>query len=231
MLRFLPPLLLLLVSTRSVEAQVVPTDSAAVIYAYIQGADTIAFEGVRHESASLRGVLVAPGRPRLVWEHQLAEGAPTLLSLAIYPPGGAGSILPLQETDFLTVGDIVLVTTTRQGERTAQPLPTTPGAIPLLGRSMLHTAYLAWFAQQAHRDSLTLFITSSGKTVHAATTVRGEQISLMVDGLEIITTWSEGTLLTVSVPSQALKVVRLARQAGEDAGGPVAAGGGRSDVG
>jgi hypothetical protein len=53
--------------------------------------------------------------------------------------------------------------------------------------------------------------------VHAATTVRGEQISLMVDGLEIITTWSEGTLLTVSVPSQALKVVRLTRQAGEDA--------------
>jgi hypothetical protein len=216
MLRFLAPLLLLLVSTRSVEAQVVPTDSAAVIYAYIQGADTIAFEGVRLESASLRGVLVAPGRPRLVWEHQLAEGAPTLLSLAIYPPG-AWSVLPLQETDFLTVGDSVMVTTTRQGERTAQRLPTTPGAIPLLGRSMLHTAYLAWFAQQAHRDSLTLFITSSGKTVHAATTVRGEQISLMVDGLEIITTWSEGTLLTVSVPSQALKVVRLTRQAGEDA--------------
>jgi hypothetical protein len=39
----------------------------------------------------------------------------------------------------------------------------------------------------------------------------------MVDGLEIITTWSEGTLLTVSVPSQALKVVRLARQAPEGA--------------
>jgi len=92
---------------------------------------------------------------------------------------------------------------------------------------MLHTAYLAWFAQQAHRDSLTLFITSSGKTVHAAATVRGEQIALTVDGLEIISTWSESTLLTVTVPSQALKVVRLDRQAPDGAAWESSGAGGR----
>ena len=227
MRRFLAPLLLLLAFARAAEAQTVTTDSSAVVYAYIQGADTIAFEGVRLESGSVHGVFVVPNRPRLAWEHQLEGGAPTLLSLAVYPPASAGGILPLQETDFLAVGDSMLVTTTVQGERTAQRLPTRPGAIPLLGRSMLHTAYLAWYAQQAHRDSLTLFITSSGKTVHAAATVRGEQIVLTVDGLEIISTWRESTLLTVTVPSQALKVVRLDRQAPDGAAWESSGAGGR----
>jgi len=132
MRRSLAPLLLLLTFARAAEAQAVTTDSTAVVYAYIQGADTIAFEGVRLESGSVRGVFVVPDRPRLAWEHQLEGGAPTLLRLGVYPPAGAGGILPLQETDFLAVGDSMLVTTTVQGERTAQRLPTRPGAIPLL---------------------------------------------------------------------------------------------------
>lgn len=184
-------------------------DTTAAVFVYLQAGDTIAFEAIRQDSAVIRGVLVQRDRPRLNWDHRVTDGTPGLLTISMYPPNAPGDIVPLQETDFVSVGDSVLVTT-RTGDKTqVQRVPSTSGAVPLLGRSMLHTAILAWYAQQAKRDTLPVFVSASGRTVSVLAQVRGDTILLSVEGLDIVSTWRDGSLIDVEVPSQALRVVRL----------------------
>jgi hypothetical protein len=103
-----------------------------------------------------------------------------------------------------------MLVTTRTGNGTQhQRVSSAKGAVPLLARSVLHTAILAWYAQQAKRDTLPVYVTGSGRTVPVVAEVRGDTILLSVDGLEIISTWSDGRLVEVQVPSQALRVVRV----------------------
>lgn len=184
-------------------------DTTAAVFVYLQAGDTIAFEAIRQDSAVIRGVLVQRDRPRLNWDHLVTDGTPGLLTISMYPPNAPGDIVPLQETDFVSVGDSVLITT-RTGDKTQyQRVPSTKGAVPLLGRSMLHTAILAWYAQQAKRDTLPVFVSASGRTVPVLARVRGDTILLSVEGLDIVSTWRDGSLIDVEVPSQALRVVRL----------------------
>jgi hypothetical protein len=185
------------------------SDTLAAVYVYIQAGDTVAFEAVRQDSAVLRGVFVQPDRPRVNWDHLLADGAPALLTISIYPPNAPGDVVPLQETDILSVGDSMLVTTRTWNGTQHQRVSSAKGAVPLLARSVLHTAILAWYAQQAKRDTLPVYVTGSGRTVPVVAEVRGDTILLSVDGLEIISTWSDGRLVEVQVPSQALRVVRV----------------------
>ena len=185
------------------------SDTLAAVYVYIQDGDTIAFEAIRHDSAVIRGVFVQPDRPRVNWDHLVTDGTPGLLTISIYPPNAPGDVVPLQETDLVSVGDNILVTT-RTGDKTQyQQVASTKGAIPLLARSVLHTAILAWYAQQAKRDTLPVYVTGSGRTVPVVAEVRGDTILLTVDGLAVVSTWSDDRLVDVQVPSQALRVVRV----------------------
>lgn len=205
-------LLLLLVSLLSPltsRAQSAKRDTTAAVFVYLQAGDTIAFEAVRQDSSVLRGVIVSPSRPRVNWEHFLTDGVPGMLTLSIFPPDAPGEVIPLEEYDYLSLGDSIAVTASVDGRSRTQRLPSVKNAVPLLGRSMLHTAYLAWYAQKAHRDTLPVFVTASGRTVQVITQVRGDSISLVVDGLEIITTWRDGALIDVAVPSQSLRIERV----------------------
>jgi hypothetical protein len=74
---------------------------------------------------------------------------------------------------------------------------------------MTHIAYLGFYAVQARRPVLPLFLTSSAKTVSATVRAIGETLAVVVDGLRVESDWEGGALLEVRVPSQGLVVRRL----------------------
>lgn len=190
-----------------------PAPPAPAVFAYLQLGDTVGLEAVRSDSSVARGILLIPGQARIAWDHWLTHGKPTQLVLSLFPLD-AGAVVPLRETEYVPMGDSVIVLTrdARGTERTAVAAPT--GAIPAFGRSMTQLAFLAYLAAQERRPRFPLFLTTSGKTVTAELEVSGESLNLTVDGLRIETDWHETALLEIRVPSQGLIVRRVTATTG-----------------
>lgn len=188
------------------------TDSSAApraaVFAYLQYGDTVGIEAVRSDSSLARGVYLIPKQGRIAWDHWLVAGTPTTLVLSVYPLDDGG-VLPLRETEYALTGDSMVVIARDERSTEREAVGTVADAIPAFGRSMTHLAYLAFYAVQARRPSLPLFLTSSGKTVTATVQVTGESLIITVDGLRIESHWDEGALTEIRVPSQGLVVRRV----------------------
>jgi hypothetical protein len=179
------------------------------VFAYLQLGDTIAFEAVRGDTGIVRGAYIIPGQVRLSWDQMLTKGAPSSLTIGVFPPDAPAQFRPVSETDFATRADSMVVTSYADGKTTSDTRPTVAGALPVLGRSMIHLSYLAFYAAQLRLRTLPLYLTSSGKTVNAQVEVFGERVTLLVEGLQIDALWDDGALVEVRVPSQQLVVRRI----------------------
>ncbi|AMW06062.1 hypothetical protein [Gemmatimonas phototrophica] len=182
---------------------------SSAVFAYLQLGDTIAFEAVRSDTAMVRGAYIIPGQIRLSWDQLLTKGAPSSLTIGVFPPNAPAEFRPVSETDFATRDDSIVVTSYANGKTTSDTRPTVAGALPVLGRSMIHLSYLAFYAAQLRMRTVPLYLTSSGKTVNAQVEVFGERVTLLVEGLRIDALWDDGALVEVHVPSQQLVVRRV----------------------
>jgi hypothetical protein len=186
----------------------VPAAPPPAVFAYVQYGDTIGYEAVTSDTAFVRGVFLVPGQGRIAWDHALVAQTPTTLVLSVFPGDYAG-VVPVRETAYERHGDSMVVTARVYDQTERDTVATNPGALPAFGRSMTHLAFLAFHAVQSRRASLPLFLVSSGKTVMAVVEVRGEVVTLTVEGLRIETLWTEDALSAVRVPSQGLVVQRV----------------------
>jgi hypothetical protein len=175
---------------------------------YVQYGDTIAFEAIDTDTAMVRGVYLVPKQGRIAWDHLLRSGTPSDLSLSFFPPLEQGS-MAYRQVDYVPKGDSMIIVTRDFDRRTSDTRPARDSAIAVFGRSMTHIAYLGFYAVQARRPVLPLYLTSSGRTVEATVHAIGETLSIIVDGLRVESEWDGGALLEVRVPSQGLVVQRL----------------------
>lgn len=182
----------------------------SAVFAYIQAGDTIALEAVRSDTGMVRGAFIVPNQLRINWDQFVSQGAPASLAIGIFPPNAPAELRPVRETDYALRVDSMVITSYEGGRRTTETRPTTAGAAPVLGRSMIHLAFLAYHAAQQRRRTLPLYLISSGKTVVAQVDTFGERVTLVVEGLQIDAVWDDGILTEVRVPSQQLVVRQVA---------------------
>jgi hypothetical protein len=196
----------------ALSAQVAPDSAAArpaaPVFVYVQYGDTIAFEAIDTDTAMVRGVYLVPKQGRIAWDHLLRSGRPSDLSLSFFPPMEQGD-RAFRRVHYVPKGDIMVVVTWDWDRAESETRPARDSAIAVFGRSMTHIAYLGFYAVQARRPVLPLFLTSSAKTVSATVRAIGETLAVVVDGLRVESDWEGGTLLEVRVPSQGLVVRRL----------------------
>lgn len=196
----------------ALEAQVAPDSAsarpAAPVFVYEQYGDTIAFEAVQSDTTIVRGVFLVPKQGRIAWDHVLRNGTPSDLSLSFFPPPDQGDFA-YRQVDYVPKGDSMIVVTRDMERRASETRPALDSAVAVFGRSMTHIAFLGFYAVQARRPVLPLFLTSSGKTVNATVSAVGETLTVVVDGLRVEADWEGGALLEVRVPSQGLRVRRL----------------------
>lgn len=185
----------------------------STVFVYVQFGDTIAYEAVFSDTTIVRGAYLVPKQGRIGWDHALRDGTPGDLNLSFLPPEYQGD-RPYRQVEYAPRGDSMVVVTVDWEQRGREALPSQTGAIPAFGRSMTHLAYLGFYAIQARRSELPLFLTSSGKTVQATVSALGETLSIVVDGLRVESEWEGGALLEVRVPSQGLVVQRMNIAAG-----------------
>jgi hypothetical protein len=185
-----------------------PARSPTPIFVYVQYGDTIAFEAVYSDTTIVRGAYLVPKQGRIGWDHLLRGGRPSDLSLSFFPPEDQGDRM-FRQVDYVPKGDSMIVVTHDYERRQAETRAAPDSAIAVFGRSMTHIAYLGYYAVQARRPALPLFLTSSGKTVNATVSAVGETLSIIVDGLRVDSEWDGGALLEVRVPSQGLVVQRM----------------------
>lgn len=211
MRHFFRALLALCALPASLYAQVVPDSTpprpAAPVFVYLQYGDTIAFEAVYSDTTVVRGALLVPKQGRVEWEHLVHDGTPATLSLSFFPPAEQGDRM-YRQVGYGPKGDSMVVVTRDLERGQSETRPARDRAIAVFGRSMTHIAYLGFYAVQARRPVLPLYLTSSGKTVDAMVSVMGESLSITVDGLRVESEWEGGALLEVRVPSQGLVVRR-----------------------
>jgi len=203
---------LLLSRPLALQAQVAPDSaaarSAAPVFVYVQYGDTIAFEAVDTDTVMVRGVYLVPNQGRIAWDHLLRSGTPSDLSLSFFPPLEQGD-RAFRRVHYVPKGDSMVVVTWDWDRAASETRPARDSAIAVFGRSMTHIAYLGFYAVQARRSVLPLFLTSSAKTVSATVRAIGETLTFVVDGLRVESDWEGGALLEVRVPSQGLVVRRL----------------------
>lgn len=186
------------------------TTQAGAIFAHIQYGDTIAFEVIRRDADLLRGTYVAAGQPRVAWDQGLTNGAaPSGLTIGFFYPDAPAEARPLVEMDFARRNDSMVVITRGADSTHSDTRPSRRGAMPVVSRSMIHLAFLAYYAAQERLTVLPLYLTNSGKTFDAAVSVRGEEVTVTVDGLTVHAVWEDGMLIEMRVPSQELVVKRV----------------------
>lgn len=178
----------------------------SAVFAYIQAGDTIALEAVRSDTDMVRGAFIVPNQVRINWDQFVVQGQPSSLVIGIFPPNAPAQLRPLSETDYALRADSMVITSYEGGQSSTATRPTTAGAAPVLGRSMIHLAFLAYHAAQQRRRTLPLYLITSGKTVVAQVDTFGERVTLVVEGLQIDAVWDDGILTEVRVPSQQLVV-------------------------
>ena len=196
----------------ALSAQVVPDSAAAPpaapVFVYVQYGDTIAFEAVHSDTTMVRGAYLVPKQGRIGWDHLLRNGTPSDLSLSFFPPAEQGDRV-FRRVHYVPKSDSMIVVTWDWDRAESETRPARDSAIAVFGRSMTHIAYLGFYAVQARRPVLPLYLTSSGRTVEATVHAIGETLSIIVDGLRVESEWDGGALLEVRVPSQGLVVQRL----------------------
>lgn len=185
-------------------------DTLSAVYAYIQGTDTIAYEAIRLQDSLIQGAFVTPNVSRIMWEHAITDGLPAGLTLGVFPPDAGPWTAALQEVEYHARGDSMVTIAFVNGKTSTDVLPARAGAIPMLGRSMLHAAYVAFFAQRAKQLVVPLFMTVGSRVFDGTISVQGERLTLTVNGLVIHSDWVETQPVEITVPSQGLRIVRMA---------------------
>jgi hypothetical protein len=178
------------------------------VFVYVQYGDTIAFEAVHSDTTMVRGAYLVPKQGRIGWDHLLRNGTPSDLSLSFFPPAEQGDRV-FRRVHYVPKSDSMIVVTWDWDRAESETRPARDSAIAVFGRSMTHIAYLGFYAVQARRPVLPLYLTSSGRTVEATVHAIGETLSIIVDGLRVESEWNGGALIEVRVPSQGLLVTRL----------------------
>lgn len=178
-------------------------------YVYLLGSDTLATEQIALQSDKATGVLQYRNQPRVEWSHAMTDGRFGALTLKVYAPGAAADAAPVQEFVFTPSGDSVIVGITQGGRSQQQVARSKPGALPVMGRSVLHTVLLTAEARRLQRTTAPMFMTSGGQTMDASFAFRGDSSTTTLAGLSIEAVWADGVPAVVSVPAQNLRAVRV----------------------
>jgi len=178
-------------------------------YVYLLGSDTLATEQIAIQSDKATGVLQYRNQPRVEWLHAMTDGRFGALTLKVFAPGAAADAAPVQEFVFTPSGDSVIVSITQGGRSQQQVARSKPGALPVMGRSVLHTVLLTAEARRLQRTTAPMFMTSGGQTMDASFAFRGDSSSTTLAGLSIDAVWADGVPAVVSVPAQNLRAVRV----------------------
>jgi len=185
------------------------TTSAPLHYVYLVGGDTLATEQISWQADRATGVLQYRNQPRVEWLHAVSNGRLGALTLKVFAPGAAADAAPVQEFVFTPSGDSVIVSITQGGRRQQQVARSKPGAVPVMGRSVLHTAVLTAEARRLQRATAPLFMTSGGQTMDASFSFRGDSSTTTLAGLAIEGVWADGLPSSMAVPAQNLRAVRV----------------------
>jgi pimeloyl-ACP methyl ester carboxylesterase len=203
-----------LLMPRAVRAQSAPAaGGGAMQYVYLLGRDTLATERVTLTSAAAHGVLQYRNQPRVEWSHAMSNGRLGALTLKVFAPGAAEGAAAVQEFVFTPQGDSVIVSITQGGRSQQQVARSQAGALPVMGRSVFHTALLTAQARRLALASAPLFMTSGGQTMEATFAFRGDTSTTTLAGLAIQAVWSNGVPVEILVPAQNLRAVRVASSA------------------
>jgi uncharacterized protein len=182
---------------------------ASANYVYVLGSDTLATERVTLQASAATGVLQYRNQPRVEWSHAMTDGRFGALTLKVFAPGAAADAAPVQEFVFTPSGDSVIVGITQGGRSQQQVARSKPGALPVMGRSVLHTVLLTAEARRLQRTTAPMFMTSGGQTMDAGFAFRGDSSTTTLAGLSIEAVWADGVPAVVSVPAQNLRAVRV----------------------
>ncbi|MBL0891314.1 MAG: alpha/beta fold hydrolase [Gemmatimonadaceae bacterium] len=197
-----------------VKAQPAPAAAgSAMQYVYLLGTDTLATERVTLTNTAALGVLQYRNQPRVEWSHAMSNGRLGALTLKVFAPGAAEGATAVQEFVFTPQGDSVIVAITQGGGSRQEVARSRAGALPVMGRSVLHTALLAAQARRLELTSAPLFMTSGGQTMDATFAFRGDTSTTTLAGLTIQAIWANGVPVEILVPAQNLRAVRVASSA------------------
>jgi hypothetical protein len=191
------------------QASTTPAADSAWTYVYLLAGDTVAFEAVQMDSAALNGAYLVPGQMRINWSHALRDGMPAELTLGFFPANAPPLLPPLRQIEYTPYGDSVVITISEADESRREAVGAAAGAVPLLGRSLLHAILVASVAERQQRRSFPVFLTSSARSFTAEVRTSGDDITLLVDGLSMVSQWRNGAPQEITVASQGLRVVRL----------------------
>ena len=186
-----------------------PAPSAPLTFVYLRGTDTLGVEQVSASPAWVRGILVAKGQPRIEWEQTRTGGTVGPLSMRVFAAGAGADATPQQVVAFAASGDSVAVQLGTGTMGRTQRMASRPGAIVLIGNSVLHSALVARQVQQTKQSTVPVFLTNGGQTVDASVQGTGDSTVLTLVGMAMRIRWGGDAMpVEIAIPSQQLRVVR-----------------------
>jgi uncharacterized protein len=183
--------------------------AAPYYFAYVMGTDTVGAEIVRVDDAGIGGSLRMRGQPRVEWRHLAGPAGPGALTLEVFAPTAAEGAAPLQAFTFTPRGDSMVVETTANGATRTQVAVSRAGAVPVMGQSVSHMAFLTFLSRSMNRPSFPAFLTSGGQTFDVTVRTAGDTSEITLAGTMARVLWRGDAPSEMQVPSQNLRVVRV----------------------
>lgn len=178
-------------------------------YAYLRGSDTIATEQASVSAESWSGDLAMKGQPRVVWKHQIVRNLPTTFTLEAFAPGTAADAKPLQTATIVMKGDTAHVDMSSGTNTQKQAIGTKPGAVVMLNTSLVHTILIANNALTKGGSDFNVVLVMGGQTLGGKVARDGDSLHLVLEGIDMYgRVDAQGVPVSMSVPSQGLRVVR-----------------------
>jgi len=189
-------------------AQQPATPDRSLSFVYLRGADTLGIETVT-PGMPFRGVQQMKGQPIIAWEQEHTDQVPGALILKVFAPGAAANAAPAQMLRFTPRSDSIVVDMRTAAANRTQTMVSKPGAVSLIGSSVLHAALLSQHARAKGRSVLPVFVTAGGQTFDASVAANGDTTFFAVAGQTMRITWgADGAPTDIRVDAQGLRVMR-----------------------